>query len=75
MPHNEWDQQGGGLWVGGKKKIKQTLSNAVLEDWCVCACFIICCELWGYVPIKKERRKKGLNLIYGKNVRNSWEIE
>lgn len=20
MPHNEWDQQGGGLWVGGKKK-------------------------------------------------------
>lgn len=40
-------------------------------DVCVCACFIIYCELWGCVPIKKKRGKKGLNLIYGKNVRNS----
>lgn len=42
MPHNEWDQQGGGLWVRGKKKkniVKQALSDAVLEEWCVCVLY------------------------------------
>lgn len=59
------------FYSGGVENIKQMLSDAVLEQWCACVCCIMSCKLWGFVPIKRKGEKKGLNLMYGKNVRNS----
>lgn len=38
MPHNEWNQQGGSLWVGGKKKSSNKCFQMLFwkSDVCVC---------------------------------------
>lgn len=46
------------FYSGGVENIKQMLSDAVLEQWCVCVCCIISCKLWGFVPIKRKGGKK-----------------
>lgn len=60
--------------MGGEiKKIKSSNKRFQRLFWKsdVCVCFIISCKLWGCVPVKRKGKKKGLNLMYGKNVRNS----